>query len=181
MFLAEYIGPIIIWALVAQIKSVDQRATIMWMFHFSKRVFETLFVHRFSNETMPLRNLFKNCTYYWGFALANAMVCSPHIEFGSTTDYITRMPAIPLFFVSACLNGYCHIILRNLRPKGSKAYVNPTKFIFKYAACPNYGFEVLTWIFFSMYTRNVAAILFTICGFLQIRIWALQKKMRLEQ
>ena len=76
------------------------------------------------------------------------------------------MPAVALFFASSLLNGYCHIILRNLRPKGSTAYVNPQKFVFKYAACPNYGFEVLTWIFFSLYVRNIAGVAFTICGFL---------------
>lgn len=38
-----------------------------WTFHYAKRLFETQFVHRFSHGTMPLFNLFKNCTYYWGF------------------------------------------------------------------------------------------------------------------
>ena len=34
-------------------------AMVCWTLHYAKRLLETLFVHRFSHATMPLRNLFK--------------------------------------------------------------------------------------------------------------------------
>ena len=43
-------------------------ACVCWCLHYGKRFLETLFLHRFSNSTMPFINLFWNVTYYWGFA-----------------------------------------------------------------------------------------------------------------
>lgn len=47
---------------------VQTLACYYWIFHYAKRIFETLFIHSFSHSTMPIFNLFKNCSYYWGFA-----------------------------------------------------------------------------------------------------------------
>eukprot|EP00116_Pleurobrachia_bachei_P012050 sb/3472312/ len=43
-------------------------ACAMYVGHYVKRVLETIFIHRFSKATMPIGNLFKNCSYYWGFS-----------------------------------------------------------------------------------------------------------------
>ena len=82
MFLAEYAGPLFCYMMFfprppffyGEEAATQPRATVVewaaacWTFHYAKRILETLFVHRFSNNTMPLLNLFKNCSYYWGFA-----------------------------------------------------------------------------------------------------------------
>uniref|UniRef100_A0A673ZGZ5 Trans-2,3-enoyl-CoA reductase-like 2a n=1 Tax=Salmo trutta TaxID=8032 RepID=A0A673ZGZ5_SALTR len=36
--------------------------------HYIKRLIETIFVHRFSHGTMPLRTIIRNCVYYWTFS-----------------------------------------------------------------------------------------------------------------
>lgn len=44
-------------------------ALICWMLHYAKRLYETEFVHRFSNGTMPLFNIFKVNAVPAAFAL----------------------------------------------------------------------------------------------------------------
>ncbi|KAL7055902.1 hypothetical protein AAHC03_023070 [Spirometra sp. Aus1] len=150
--------------------------------HFIKRELETAFVHRFSHATMPLRNLFKNCSFYWLFGLFIAYFTNHHLytfpSFGMPQVYF----GLGTFLFGELGNFSCHIALRNLRPPGSTVRRipqpvawSPFTYLFHLVACPNYTYEVISWVGFTIMTQTLAAGLFTLFAFGQMTIWALNK------
>lgn len=195
VFLAEYAGPLLCYMITylrpalfygysntprAYHYSVHLAAAC-WTFHYVKRILETIFVHRFSHATMPLSNLFKNCSYYWGFAFfvgyfVNHPLFTP-ASFGDTQIYI----GLFLFIISELGNFSIHIALRNLRPAGTRERKipyptsDPLTLMFNCVSCPNYTYEIYAWLGFCIMTQALPALFFTVAGGLQMVIWALAK------
>ena len=105
----------------------DSIATGLFMAHFIKRELETLFVHVFGNDTMPLFNLFKNSTYYWGYAFLVAYF-TIHPKYQAPAEWQVYVGAAGTI-LSMLGNFYTHIILKNLRPPGSRERVIPKGFL----------------------------------------------------
>ena len=161
VFLAEYGGPIAIFPAVAAVASQTpihggavRLATILWMLHFSKRFLETIFVHSFSKSTMPLSNLFKNCGYYYGAA---ALVAFDVARFRA--DAAVSRTAVLAFLAFEALNGYTHLHLASLRSDGSTEAKVPTAWPFRYVCSPNYTFEILSWVSYTVGTETHLPIL----------------------
>ena len=193
VFLAEYAGPLLVYLLFylrpsliygpAAASQETSRATHLaaaaWTFHYGKRLLETVFVHRFSNATMPLSNLFKNCSYYWGFAA--------YIAYHINHPLYTSPPAaqvllgLGVFLLCELGNFSIHLLLRDLRPPGTRerripfANRNPLSCLQGLVSCPNYTYEVLAWLSFSLMTQCLPAALFTLAGAYQMTLWALGK------
>ena len=181
VFLLEYFGPMVfvlfysirpafIYGADAATKEYDwvaRAGVVCWTLHFLKREYETLFVHKFSRPTMPLSNLFKNCVYYWTFgAVIGYPLCSPGFKAPAET---VAYAGLVIFAVAEVGNLICHLMLSSLRPaEGSTARTIPSGFLFDFVACPNYTFEVLSWVGFSIMTQLPLAYLFTLVGFLQV-------------
>jgi very-long-chain enoyl-CoA reductase len=188
VFLVEYFGPMLFVGLyylrpaflygaeaaATPYHWVAQLAVLCWMIHFLKRELETIFIHKFSRPTMPLTNIFKNCAYYWTFgAVIGYPLCSPTFVPPSETMVYA---GLGIFVICELGNLICHITLSQMRPaEGSKARLIPRGGMFEYVACPNYTFEIASWIGFSIMTQLPFAYLFTLVGFLQMADWAMKK------
>lgn len=195
VFLCEYAGPLFCYmisylrpsclygpqAASAPYHNAVNLAAICWSFHYMKRILETIFVHRFSHATMPMMNLFKNCTYYWGFAFYVGYFIN-HPLYTPALFKDLQIYAGLLGFVFAELGNFSiHVALRNLRPPGTterkipKPTSNPFTYLFNLVSCPNYTYEIGAWVAFSVMTQALPALLFTVAGGGQMIIWALGK------
>lgn len=182
-YLISYIFPAFLYGSSANSSNVNRHCVVKiaaacWTFHYLKRILETIFVHRFSHSTMPIMNLFKNCSYYWGFAFYVGYFVNHPLYTPATWGTVQIYAGLAGFILSELGNLSIHIALRNLRPPGTKERKipkptsNPFTFLFKLVSCPNYTYEVAAWISFSIMTQTLPAFLFTLAGGFQMLIWA---------
>jgi len=201
VFLIEYAGPIFIHLLFYFFRHVFHKtapyepstvqtlALTLVVLHFVKRELETLYVHRFSNATMPFTNLPKNCFHYWVLggvfiayflygpstsrsALAKYSASSP---FALLRDEKYLLACTALWAVAELANFHTHLQLMWLRPKGSRIRKIPRGAAFELVSCPNYFFEIVGWTAFSLLTLSPAAIVFAGVGAAQMAAWAAKK------
>uniref|UniRef100_A0A672SE07 Very-long-chain enoyl-CoA reductase-like n=1 Tax=Sinocyclocheilus grahami TaxID=75366 RepID=A0A672SE07_SINGR len=176
VFLAEYIGPLLIYLLfyfrvpyiynhkytfTSSSHHVVNLACACHSFHYSKRLFETIFVHRFSNGTMPLRAIVRNCAYYWGFAAWLAYYINHPLYTPPSYGEMQVNYALIIFVLCEAGNFSIHWSLNSIKCEGAKCsrFPNPSKnpftWLFFFVSCPNYTYEVGAWVGLSIMTQCV--------------------------
>ncbi|KAF8602858.1 hypothetical protein BDV93DRAFT_607178 [Ceratobasidium sp. AG-I] len=173
-------------------------AYVLVMLHFLKRELETIFVHRFSHATMPIGNLFRNSAHYHllsGFLLALSLygpwysetsLIAKHVREASpnwllgwgwpTNDTAGLAKWVAIWAFAELSNLHAHLTLRNLRPASNPtARGIPRGYLFEYVSCPNYTFEIMAWVAFTLMTKSWASLLFIIAGTTPMIIWAIKK------
>lgn len=196
VFLVEYLGPILIHLAViaarpymsmlpyySNVASVPLSQTQLLVFgmvvaHFVKRELETLFVHRFSATTMPAFNIFKNSFFYWALSglLVAYGVYSPVSEAATASNQNIDIAGLAIYLYGEISNAIVHLNLSNLRPKGTTKRGIPTGYGFGLVTCPNYMFEVLSWVGIILVSRSWTVVVFIAFGTLQMKQWAWQKE-----
>lgn len=207
VFFVEYIGPILIHSILYKLSQqpyaiehlhsetksynpfLNKLSYTLVMVHYFKREFETLFVHQFSQSTMPLFNIFKNSFHYW---ILNGSIALGYFGYGfvfrdytlykaySTVKLNNLKALVALFFLSECWNFYVHLKLRSWgnaqKAKGVTKRVPINTGLFKLFVAPNYTFESWAWIWFTLiFKMNIFAVIFAVVSVVQMYLWA-QKK-----
>ncbi|KAG9001420.1 3-oxo-5a-steroid 4- dehydrogenase [Tulasnella sp. JGI-2019a] len=197
VFLVEYLGPLLIHPLLyhcpqiytyftkkAFVHSEMQKFVYaLVMLHYIKREFESAFVHRFSNATMPAFNIFKNSAHYWflsGIMLAGSIYgpwYSASALKGSIRNDPTYLYVLAAIWAFAELSNLSvHYTLRNLRPAGTRTRGIPYGYGFNLGlSCPNYFFEIIAWGVVCAMTFDWAAVIFWAVGAGQMIVWASKK------
>lgn len=159
VYVVEYAAPILIhlspllfrqhvYSAAGSISPVQKIIIVMLTLHFMKRELETIFLHKFSNNTMPWYLIFKNASYYWflaGFNIAYWVYSPTAIAAKPLSDDFSRAcvySGVALYVFGEVANFYTHLVLSSLRSRGGTERGIPKGFGFDWVTCPNYLFEV---------------------------------------
>lgn len=195
VFLVEYCGPLLIHPLFYHLPRLWYRENVqhsllqryvyvLILLHFAKRELETIFVHRFSNASMPFMNMFRNSIHYHlfsGLLLAYdvyrpAFSATSHRIVGTIRDseqFLWICTGVWVF--SELSNLHAHITLRSLRPANTRMRGVPFGYGFTLVSCPHYFFEIVGWIAIAVMTGSIVAWFFTVVAAGIMCVWALKK------
>lgn len=160
-------------------------ASAMIVLHFAKREYETLFIHRFSLATMPMFNIFKNSAHYWILS----GVWMAYWIYGPTSPTALETPltrnldivGLVLYLFGEISNFHTHVTLSKLRSPGGTERGIPKGYGFGLVTCPNYMFEMISWVGVLLVTRSGVAMLpFIVTAFVQMYFWAVKKEKALR-
>ena len=139
-----------------------------------------MFVHRFSNATMPAFNIFKNSAHYWllsGFLIAYFTYSPTSITATPVSPALTYT-GVALFAIGELLNLNTHIVLRSLRKSGGTERGLPVGIGFGWVTCPNYLFESVAWLGILMINKSWSTGVFMAVAVGQMALWAKKKEAR---
>ncbi|KAF2768155.1 hypothetical protein EJ03DRAFT_133714 [Teratosphaeria nubilosa] len=193
VFVIEYLGPLLIHPLFYYLRpyiygpaakaspsTLQTLSCLTITLHFLKRECETLFVHRFSNATMPVRNIFKNSAHYWllsGLLIAYFTYSPTSITAGAAKPLLTYT-GLALFTVGELANLNTHIVLRGLRSPGGTERGVPKGVGFNWVTCPNYLFETMAWVGILLINLSWTTAVFAVIAVGQMALWAKKKENR---
>ncbi|KAI1373798.1 3-oxo-5-alpha-steroid 4-dehydrogenase-domain-containing protein [Hypoxylon crocopeplum] len=163
-----------------ELSLAQQAAFAMITAHFVKRELETLFLHKFSANTMPFAYVFRNSFFYWAAAglLGALEIYAPFSPAALAPNTLTPLTyaGIALYVIGELGNFDVHYYLAHLRKPGETARKIPRGHGFGLVTCPNYMFEVIAWIGIILVARSPSLVLFISIGSYFMYTWGWGKE-----
>lgn len=168
----------------------------LFVLHFVKRELETIFLHRFSANTMPAFNIFRNSAFYWLLAglFDSWSVYAPLSPFRISSEFPRATPSragfgtsildyvgLAMFVFCELANFSVHYHLANLRKPGSTEKGIPNCIGSSLVTSPNYMFEVLAWVGVIILSRDLSVLIFISIGVIYMRSWSRDKERALRR
>ena len=162
--------------------------TSLVLIHYGKRLYESKYVHIFSNASVPYTNAWRNLAMYWivfGIFVPVELFYLRSLNLGPclfpcrTSEIFFTL----IFLVCEYCNYYCHMQLRKLRfeiVNGKVVQTTkrklPTGLFFDQVMCPNYTFEILAWVAFVLLSGSFFAGIFIAFGGYIMYVWGVGKR-----
>ena len=121
--------------------------------HFAKRVFEVLFLHKYSGPIGILTTVLISGFYSLAAYIVGDLNKVP-LENADALFYL----GVLAFIVGSIGNFQHHRILASLR-KDMLEYTVPMGGLFKYVTCPHYLFEIVAWLGIALISRHFGTFL----------------------
>jgi very-long-chain enoyl-CoA reductase len=190
VYIIEYLGPFFAYPLIIAFRpyiyknATGDMSTTQWLscgmilLHFLKREYETIFVHKFSANTLPVYNVFKNSAHYW---ITSGLLCAYAICSPTSLAAKADLPAVDavgvlVYILGEVCNLIVHLYLASLRSTGGTERRIPKGYGFELVTCPNYMYEVIAWAGIIIVSRSWAVVLFIVMGSVQMHAWAVGKE-----
>ncbi|KAL5733750.1 hypothetical protein ACOSQ2_033442 [Xanthoceras sorbifolium] len=130
-------------------------------FHFFKRIFEVIFIHKYSGGIMVDSGIVISLSYLTSTSI---MIYSQYLsqELGEPLIDLKYL-GIVLFLLGITGNFYHHYLLSKLRKNDGddeKDYKIPKGGLFDLVVCPHYLFEILGFVGISFISQNLYALSF---------------------
>jgi len=124
---------------------------LLWSFHFFRRVYEVLFVAKYSRHD-TLIGIFGVIVYYWGMGywFGYTVLRGETVISQGLVHALMALCGFTLLCVAEYGNAYHHRILASLRTSSDDTSIKaPSGGLFAFIDCPHYFCELLSWIGFA--------------------------------
>ncbi|CBY40958.1 unnamed protein product, partial [Oikopleura dioica] len=165
------------------VKSADDFACVAAMiahtFHYLRRIMEVCFLHKFSGSTYAVRNIPKICVFHGMMTAWMAFIIN-HTQYYPPRNLQVLLASF-FFLIAEVGSLSIHFQLKNNFKNRSiqNPSWNPFTWLYTRVSCPNYTYELLTWISFILMTNCGVVIILTFLKFVQLSIWARTKHLNL--